>query len=185
MEKKHGPWTIKSSRERYCHPLIAVREDEVMRPNGEPGTYATVRVKDGVEVLALDDDGDVYLVREFRYALGQENVEAVGGGLEEGETPEEAARREMEEELKLTAEEFVELGKVYQITSLVESSSVLFLARKLRPGGREGDASERIEVVKMPLAEAVRRALEGEFTHSTSCVLILRAHHYLRQNGGV
>lgn len=180
MEKKHGPWTIKDSKEKYRHALIAVREDAVIRPNGEPGAYAVVRFKDGVEVLALDDEGYVHLAREFRYALGRESIEAVGGGIDEGEKPEDAARRELEEELNLTADELIELGTVHPITSLIESSSVLYLARRLRPHEREGDVSERIETVRMPFAEAVEKALNGEFTHTTTCVLILRAQHYLR-----
>lgn len=183
MEKKHGPWTIRRTREVYSHGLITVNEDEVTKADGSHGTYATARLKDGVGVLAVDDDEHAYFAREFRYAIGRESVEIVGGGVEEGESAEEAARRELREELGIEAEEFVGLGTIQPVTSLVNSASTLFLARGLRFEGKDEDAGEVIRTVKMPLREAAARALSGEIFHSTTCVLILRAHHHLRQKG--
>ena len=186
MEKKHGPWTINATREAYRGGLIAVNEDEVTKPDGSRGTYSTVRLKDGVGVLAVDDAGHAYFAKEFRYAIGRESVEIVGGGIDEGESPEEAARRELREELGLEAEEFTELGTIQPVTSLVNSWSTLFLARKLRGVEKEGGGvSEVIETVRMPLAEAVAQALSGELIHSTTCLLVLRAHHHLRREEGV
>ncbi|HEY9282471.1 MAG TPA: NUDIX hydrolase [Pyrinomonadaceae bacterium] len=183
MEKKHGPWTIRSSREVYRDPagLIAVSEDEVTKPDGSRGTYATARLKDGVGVLAVDEDGFAYFAREFRYAVGRESVEIVGGGVEEGESAVEAARRELREELGLEAEEFIELGTIQPVTSLVNSASTLFLARRLRHVEKDEDAGEVIKTAKMPLREAVAQALSGELFHSTTCLLVLRAHHHLRR----
>ncbi|HLL74633.1 MAG TPA: NUDIX hydrolase [Pyrinomonadaceae bacterium] len=179
MEKKHGPWTIRRTREAYSHGLITVNEDEVTKPDGSEGTYATVRMKDGVLVLAVGDDGQAYFAKEFRYAIGRESVEAVGGAVEEGESLGEAARRELREELGIEAEEFVEMGSIQPVTSLVNSASTLFLARKLRFTEKDEDAGEVIETVKMPLAEAVAQALSGGLIHSTTCLLVLRAHHHL------
>ena len=81
--KKHGHWTIKESRVRFQEKMFQVFEDDVIRPDGTDDTYATIRIKPGVEVLALDDEGFVYLVKEFRYALGRETIEAVGGGMDQ------------------------------------------------------------------------------------------------------
>jgi 8-oxo-dGTP pyrophosphatase MutT (NUDIX family) len=184
MEKKHGPWTIRATRERFRNEMMRLDEDEVTKPDGSAGTYATVRMKDGVTVLAVGDDGTAYFAKEFRYAYGRETVEAVGGGVEEGEAAEEAARRELREELGIEAAELVELGSIQHITSLLKSSATLFLARRLRFTEKDGDTSERIETVKMPLGEAVGRALAGDFVHSTTCLLVLRAHHHLTARRG-
>lgn len=184
MEKKHGPWTIRRTREAYRGGLITVNEDEVTKPDGSRGTYSTVRLKDGVGVLAVDDGWHAYFAKEFRYAVGRESVEIVGGAVEDGESVEEAARRELREELGIEAGEFVELGSIQPVTSLVNSSSTLFLARKLRFTEKEQGAGEVIRTVKMPLAEAVAQALSGELFHSTTCVLVLRAHHHLRRDEG-
>ncbi len=177
--KKHGPWTIKGTRRVYKNELVEVSEDEVIKPNGEESKYATVRLSDGAGVLALDDDGVVYLVKEFRYALGREDVEIVGGAIDEGEEPLEAARRELREELGIEARMWTELGRATHSTSLVKSFSTLFLARGLTFTQKDEDGGEVLETVKMPFAEAVEKALTGEFVHATTCVLILRAREFL------
>ena len=181
MARKHGPWTIKETHRRYRNEWIEVCEDEVTKPDGRPGTYATIKLKDGVEVLALDDDGFVYLAREFRYALGREDTEAVGGTIDDGETPLEAAKRELREEMGIEAEEWAELGRAHHTTSIVDSTTTLFLAQKLRFGEKEEDSTENIKVEKIKLDEAVEMALSDRMTHATSCVLILRVSNYIRR----
>jgi 8-oxo-dGTP pyrophosphatase MutT (NUDIX family) len=161
---------------------MEVFEDEVIKPDGKDGTYATVRIKDGASILALDDDGFCYLVREFRYALGREDVAIVGGAIDEGEEPMDAARRELREELGIEAAEWTEMGRTHHSTSVIDSSSTLFLARKLTFTKKEEDSTEMLETVKMPFTEAVEKALNGEFTHASSCVLILRARQHLRED---
>ena len=101
MSRQHGPWIIQSTTEKYRDPFLTVREDRVIRPDGSPGIYATASVKPGVAILPLAEDGTSYLVRQFRYALGAESVEAACGGIDEGESAAAAARRELREELVL------------------------------------------------------------------------------------
>src|ERR1043165_1660385 len=104
MGKKHGPYTIKSSQCLHKDEFVEMFLDEVVKPDGEPGRYATMRMRPGVAVLAVDGDGVVYLVRSFRYAVGKECVEVVQGMIDEGEDAEEAARRELREELGAEAD---------------------------------------------------------------------------------
>jgi 8-oxo-dGTP pyrophosphatase MutT (NUDIX family) len=179
--KQHGPWTIKTTRSVYKGELMEVFEDEVIKPDGKEGTYSTIRLKDGASVLALDKDGFVYLVKEFRYALGRQDVAVVAGAIDEGEEPIEAARRELREELGIEAADWTTLGRMHHSTSQVDSSTTLFLARQLSFTEKEEDSGEVLETVKMPFIEAVEKALNGQFTHSTSCVLILRAQQHLRK----
>src|SRR5215213_8708976 len=104
MERKHGSWAIRSSERLYADEFAEVWVDEVSRPDGEPARRVTMRMKPGVAVLALDGEGFAHLVRTFRYAVGKESVEVVQGGVEEGEEPGAAARRELKEELGIEAE---------------------------------------------------------------------------------
>lgn len=181
--KKHGPWTIKETHERYKSETMRVLEHEVIRPDGTDSTYSTIDLKPGVEILALDSEGFVYMVKEFRFAVGRETVEAVGGGTDEGEEPVDAARRELREELGIEAEEWTALGELHFSPSMVNSPANLFLARGLTFVEKKEDGGEVLETVKMPFTEAVEKALNGDFIHSSSCVLILRTQAYLRENG--
>ncbi len=177
--KKHGPWTINESTLKYRHDLLEVYEDQVTRPDGRPGVYTSARVKAGAAVLAVDDDGFAYLAREFRYAVGRETLEVVGGAIDDGEQPVEAARRELKEELGIEAAKFTPLGRVDPMTSLIDSPAHLFLARRVRVGEPKQEGSERIARVRLPLAEAVRLVHASDITHGASCVLILRADAWL------
>jgi 8-oxo-dGTP pyrophosphatase MutT (NUDIX family) len=153
--------------------------DEVARPDGEPSRRATMRMKPGVGVLAVDGDGFAHLVRTFRYAVGKECVEVVQGGTEEGEEPLEAARRELKEELGIEAEEMTDLGLVDAVTSQVSAPAQIFLARGLSFGEHERESTEDLEAVKVGFEEAVRMVMDGEITQAISCTLILKASRFL------
>ncbi|PYS89366.1 MAG: NUDIX hydrolase [Acidobacteria bacterium] len=178
--RTHGPWTINGSTLKYKHKLLEVYEEQVTRPNGTPGVYATVKIKPGAAVLALDEDGYVYLARQFRYATGRESLEVVAGAIDDGERLEDAARRELREELGIEARELIPLGRVDPMESLIDSPSHLFLARRLQFIEAQQQGSEQIQIVKVSLAEACRLVYVNEITHGSSCVLILRADKFLR-----
>src|SRR5205807_6953045 len=91
--QQHGPWQILRSHEIYRDGWLEVRKDDVIRPDGLPGTHGVVRLKPGVSVLALDDENRVYLTDEFHYGVGRHTIEVVSGGREPDEAPLEAARR--------------------------------------------------------------------------------------------
>lgn len=182
MEKKHGPWTIRETEQKYCHDLVEVYEDQVTDASGKPGTYAKVVIKPGSSVVAVDEDGAAYLAGQFRYGVGRDSVEAACGCIEGDEDPREAARRELSEELGIEAENFYDLGRVDPLTAMLDAPSYLFLATGLTFKQKEQEGSEEIRTVKVPLEEAVRMALENEITDATSCVLVLRAWHHLKKN---
>ena len=72
--QKHGPWQIVQSQEVYRDPWTAVRKDDVIRPDGQPGTHTVVTIKPGVCVLAMDDEHQVYLTEEFHYGVGRTTI---------------------------------------------------------------------------------------------------------------
>src|SRR5437588_12646282 len=185
MERKHGPYMIKSSECLHRDEFVEVWLDEVVRPNGEPGRYATMRMRPGVAVLALDEDGFVHLVRLFRYAVGKECVEVVQGMIDEGEEAPDAARRELREELGIEAEELTDLGLVDAVTSQVFSPARVFLARGLTFGKPDRESAGRMRPVKVTLDEAARMVMDGEITQGTTCVLILKANKLLQDEAGI
>ncbi len=178
---QHGPWKIVESHEIYRDAWIRLQKDDVIRPDGKPGTYSVVTLKPGVTVLATDDDGYVYRAEEFHYGVGRTTVEGASGGIERGERPLDAAKRELREELGIEADDWTDLGVVDPFTASVVSPTRLYLARKLRFGAQALDEAELIQCVKLPLAEAVEKVIQSEITHGPSCVAILKVALGLRQ----
>lgn len=173
--QQRGPWTVLDSQQLYASPWIRVREDRVIQPDGLAGTFGVVELTPGVSVLPVGDDGTVHLVRIFRYTLGRDSIEAVAGGVEDGEAPEETARRELREEVGIEAEEIIPTGTADQLTENVVSPVHLFLARGLRFVAPHQEPTEQISHVTVPLEQAVQWALDGTISHAASAVLIFKA----------
>lgn len=174
MAKQYGPWVIHESEEMYCDPWMRVQRDQVTRPDGQPGTYATVDIKAGVCVIAIDNQQNVQLTKEFHYAVGRETLEGVSGGIEAGEGVLETAQRELAEELGLQAESWTHLGTVDPFTAGVLSPVDLFLAQDLNACPTNPDATELIEHVVMPLKDTIEAIRASEITHAPTCVALLR-----------
>ncbi len=174
-QRDDNPFRRVGSREIYRNPWIAVREDQVIRPSGTPGIFGVVTVQPGVTVLALDDDGTVVLGREYKYGLGRLSLEAFSGGCEPGETALESAQRELMEEAGLSAGDWLTLGRLDYLTTVVSANATLFIARSLRQHPIRPDPDEIIEIVRMPLAEAVRAVEDGRIVHGGTAFLLLRA----------
>jgi 8-oxo-dGTP pyrophosphatase MutT (NUDIX family) len=182
MPQKYGPWQIKERQQKYQNEFFEVNEDQVIRPDGQPGTYGTITMKPGVSTLVLDEAGFVYLTRQFRYALGQESIEVATGAIEADEAPLAAARREIREELGIEAEEWLDLGIVNMDTSIIYCPMHLFLAQSLTFNEPDREGTEKIETIKLPLAEAAQMVMESTITHGSSSVLILKASGFLQKS---
>ncbi len=178
MKKKNGDWTIKDTKKIFGNDFFTVFEDEVIQPDGTNGKYATIDFPPGVSVLPVDDEGNVYITRQFRYALGRRNLEAIAGGVED-EGILEAAKRESREELGIEADDWTYLGRVESDTGITTSKCHLYLARKLTFRKANSEGTEDIETVKMTLDEAVEKILNNEITHGQTCALVLKAEKIL------
>jgi len=170
-----GPFGLYRSSPVYANPWVKVREDIVCRPDGARGHFGVVEVEQGVSVLALDADRNVFLAREYKYAVARETLEVVSGGLTPGEDPALGARRELSEEAGLTAARWTSLGTVEAAPTVLRAFTHLFLAEELTFGIPHPDPGEVLTIEKMPLSEALARVLDGTIRHAASAVLILKA----------
>jgi len=146
-----------------------------VRPDGEESIFGVVTMLDGSTILPIDDEGNVYLAKEYKYAVGEETIEAISGGIDEGEEPIDAARRELGEEVGFDAEEVVPLGFVDPFTTVIKSRNYCFLARGLKRVGAGLDEGEVVETVKVPFDQALGWAMSGKISHGASVATILRA----------
>jgi ADP-ribose pyrophosphatase len=174
VPRHYGPWKIVASHSIYRDPWVELDRDDVIRPDGLPGSHSIVRLKPGVCVLALDGQGHVHLTEEFHYAVGRISIEAVSGGVELGESPAQTACRELEEELGILAAKWTDLGTVDPFTTVVVSPTQLFLAEDLQFTATRPEGTEQIRPLRMELSEALRMVESGAISHAPTCVLILR-----------
>jgi ADP-ribose pyrophosphatase len=171
----HGPWKILETREVYADRYVQVELDKVIRPDEQPGQHVVVQMKPGVCVLPLDEQGWVHLTSEFHYAIGRISLEGVSGGIEPSEDPLETAKRELQEELGLVAQTWQPLVKLDPYTTIIRSPVQLYLATGLSQAEAEPEGTELIEIVSLPLQQAIELIHQGEITHAPTCVALLLA----------
>lgn len=169
----HGPWKIVKTTEVYADPWLHVKKDDVIRPDGDPGTHSVVTIKPGICVVAFQNDV-LYLTEEFHYAVGRTTIEAVSGGRDGNEPAIDCARRELAEELGIVAKTWRELTTVDPFTASVVSPTVLFLATDLSFQEASPEGTEQIRCAKMTSQEAYNAVCDGTITHAPSCIAILR-----------
>jgi len=173
-DKYSNPWQTLSTRDVYDNPWIRVRQDEVIRPDGQPGIYGVVHYKNkAIAVLPIDDEGFTYLVGQYRYTLHIYSWEIPEGGCPEGEKPLEAAKRELLEETGLTAEHWTQLGTAHLSNSVSDEEAILFLATGLTQGEAQPEGTEKLEVRRVEFSEALRMVMAGEITDSLAVMTIL------------
>ena len=162
------------SKEIFNGRVIRVTLDKVQLEDGTTSTREVVHHHGGACVLPVDADGNVTIVRQFRYALGEELWELPAGKLEAGEDPFEAAKRELSEECGLTADTYTELGVVYPTVGYDSEKIYLWAAEGLHTVGQHLDAGEFLDVVKMPFAQALGLVMDGSIRDSKTQVALLK-----------
>jgi 8-oxo-dGTP pyrophosphatase MutT (NUDIX family) len=154
--------TTLSSREVYRNRWIRVREDEILRSNGQKGIYGVVEREDGAVILPIED-GRVWLVEQFRYTIQERTLELPQGTWDKAiEDPEELARGELQEELGLEAAQMTKLGTMWIAYGFAHQREHVFLATGLTPTEKKPDPEEHDLVVhSVPIAEFERMMLDG------------------------
>lgn len=174
---KKGPYKILSSKTVYKNPWIKVIEEKVEK-DGKEGVFGVIDYGKGISVVALNEKRDIYLVREYYYAIESYGLQTPSGAINKNETPLEAAKRELLEESGLTSDKWIELGMVHPLTMALRSPAYLFLALDVKKQAK----GEVVEVVTMPFDKACEMVLKSEINHAPSCIAILKANIWLEEN---
>lgn len=184
-ETKAGPG-FRSGAERlsservFAGRVFALDSERVRFPNGHEGQIDVIHHPGATCMVALSDDGDVLLVRQFRYCTGAWMLEVPAGTLRPGERLEDCAHRELEEESGYRAERLQPLGVIWTTPGFTDERIWLYLATGLSASAQNLDDDEALTVERVPFQDAVRMAESGEISDAKSICALLRAAAWLR-----
>jgi ADP-ribose pyrophosphatase len=182
-EQPHG-YEVLATEELYTGRVISLRRDTVAMPGGGDSVREVVHHPGAVGIVALDDEGRVVMLRQYRHPVGQHLWELPAGLRDvHGEPPVETARRELAEEVQLAAERWSLLATPYMTPGFCDEQILLYLAEGLsdvdRPDGFTVEHEELdMTIERVPLAEAVQQVFDGRIRNGLAVIGVLAAAQY-------
>ncbi|MBQ8605553.1 MAG: NUDIX hydrolase [Clostridia bacterium] len=170
----------KSRNILYEGRVFTAAKDEAVLADGSEAVREVVLHEGGAGVLPVDGDGNITLVRQYRYGAQCVLTEVCAGKLEKGETHLECASRELTEELGLCAGKMELIATLYPTPAYCSEKICVYLATDLKNVGQKLDEGEFLETVSLPLSEAVRMIMDGEITDAKTQIAVLKAERMLR-----
>lgn len=158
----------------YNGRIMTVEKDEVELADGKQSFREVVRHSGGVVILALKDDETILMVKQFRYPIAQTVLELPAGKLEKNENPDEACKRELEEETGYRAEKWTSLGYINTSPGFCDEKLYLYKAENLHYVGEHPDDGEIISALEIKIADAENKIKNGEINDAKTLCAILR-----------
>ncbi|MFZ0627375.1 MAG: NUDIX hydrolase [Acidimicrobiia bacterium] len=173
-----------SSQRLYQGKVIDLALDHVLLPNGNETDLEIIRHRGAAVALPIVGDGELaeaLLVRQYRYAANGWLLEVPGGKLDDDESPEDCARRELIEEIGYHAGNLEPMGSILTTPGFTDERIWLFLATDLEqaPGGAALEDNEVLEMERIPLSRAIAMAEDGRIVDSKTVACLLRARSLL------
>lgn len=168
----------------YEGVIVNVRRDKARLMDGRITNREVVEHPGGVAVFAMDDQGRVALVRQYRYPMGEETLELPAGKLEPGEDPRDSGLRELAEETGLVPGTFEDMGGLYSSPGILAERIYLYFAKDLTQGPTHPDDGEFVETVWLPYQDLVDKARRGEIKDGKTLAGILKASFLLDAGQG-
>ena len=169
------PEQMISSERVFEGRIVRVRADAVLLPNGRNATREVVEHRPSVVVVPIDADGNAILVRQYRYPAEQVLLEAPAGVVEESETPDDCAMRELQEEIGFSSRDLRALGGFWMSPGYCTEFMYAYLAKDLVPSRLEADADESIEVERVSISRVSRLIRLGEIQDAKTIAALLMA----------
>lgn len=168
------------TRTIYTGKVVTLNIDTVQLPNGVTVDLETIRHPGAAAVVPVKDDGTVVLIKQFRHAAGGFIYEIPAGKLHSGEDPLRCASRELEEEVGYRASSFELLSSIFTAPGFADEVIHIYQATGLTKGRQQLDRDEVLDVIEMPLAEAVGKIADGTIRDAKTIVglqaVYLKAH---------
>lgn len=170
-----------TSEEIYNGQVVHLYKDTVQLPNGKSAIREVIRHVGAVAIVPMTDDGKVVVERQFRYPLNRVITEIPAGKLnDKSEDRLSAAKRELEEETGLIADEWTELGDYCPAAAFCDEVITLYLAKGLHQGTRNLDDDEFLNIMTVSLDELVEDIMQGKIMDGKTQVALLKVYHLLK-----
>ena len=170
-----------SSQLVYEGRAVKLKSDTVETPTGRETTREIVEHSDCIAVVAIDAENNVLLVKQFRKPVEKELLEIPAGGIDQGEDPEAAVRRELREEIGYMPQKVKRLGGFYSAPGYCTEYLHLYLATDLVPSRLFAEDTEEISLVRVPVAQIPDLIASGRFCDAKSIAGLLTYLEYLKR----
>lgn len=168
MSSENNPWRTLSVREVFDNPWIRVTAEDVIKPSGSPGVYGKVSFKNlACGIIPLAENGDTWLVGQYRYTLDLYSWEIPMGGVPHGADQLAGAQRELKEETGLSAKRWQRILDCHVSNSITDEAGCVYVAEDLSEGEPEFEDTEDLQIRRLPFSDALQMAMSGEI----SCLL--------------
>ena len=164
----------------YDGHFIEVHKDKVRLPDGSLSTREYIKHPGAVAILALLDNGNLVMERQYRYPAQQEFIELPAGKIDDGEETLKTAQRELLEETGYVAQEWIYLSTAWPCIGYADERMEYYLARGLSHVGRQLDEGEFLEVFELSLTEAIDWVRLGKISDSKTIVGLFWLEKYLK-----
>lgn len=169
MSTSDNPWKIIAQKTVYDNPWISVTEYDVINPSGGEGIYGKVHFKNlAIGIVAMDEEGYIWLVGQFRFTLDAYSWEIPEGGGYPGTDPLESAKRELKEETGLIADKWEKLLEIHLSNSVSDEFGIIYLATGLQQLEAEPEETEKLSIRKIHMEDAYAMVLNHQITDSLS-----------------
>ncbi len=171
-----------SSRLVYDGRVVRLRVDTVQVTNGRETTREIVEHGNCVAVIAVDDSDNLLLVKQFRKSVEKELLEIPAGGIEPGEDPEIAVRRELQEEIGYLPKKLERLGGFYSTPGYCTEYLYLYLATDLTPSQLYAEDTESIKLISVPISQIPNLIASGAICDAKSIAGLLTFLEYQKSH---
>lgn len=165
---------VKSSRHVYAGRVFDLRVDEIVLADGVETQREVIRHPGAVAMIAVDDEGKVLLVSQYRHPAGKRLLEIPAGTLDDGEAPQAAVERELQEEVGYRPGRSEEIGAFYVAPGYCDEFIRVYVCRDLEPSKLDGDEDEDIEIERLTPQEALAAIDDGRINDAKSIIGLLR-----------
>lgn len=173
-----NPWKTLKRQQVYTNPWITVEHHEVLNPSGNKGIYGQVNFKNlAIGIIPLDDNGNTYLIGQYRYPINEYSWEIPEGGGPLNTPPLDSAKRELKEETGIVASKWTEIQKIHTSNSVCNETGIIYLAEELSYFESSPEESEELIIKKVHVREAYQMVTGGRITDSLSIAGIFKLRH--------